>query len=244
MWLEEWERLVRWCAARVFPSCGRARVSYEELLQAGRIALWEVLARYDSSRGSFLGFASHRVQGAMRDLLRAERRRAERCEVLGWAQDRASSTMDPDLAAALRDVVATLPAEHQQMVWRFAAGEHCAEIGAALGLSSQYVSHLLQKSVFPLLRARMEGHNVMTLLDKARASAKYAAPVDGDDDNLAEKAELALAYIRGQVTGAQVAVAVGLKPGQVAVQAKAWIVAGIARGYIEARFVGYAGSKS
>lgn len=57
---------------------GMLGITFDELIQEGRIGLWRCIGKYDPSMGaSFLSYAKPSIRNAMTDLLRGQRRRAE-----------------------------------------------------------------------------------------------------------------------------------------------------------------------
>lgn len=155
--------------------CHTRFVERDELIQVGRIALWRCLQRYDAASGaSVKTYASKRIEGAMRDLIRV---------TVGWRRYGTTYNVDfqeelpeevvdameideqtPELMLALaqeqarleefRDVViAALPVQMQQVVsLRIARADYsCDEIGKVLGISRWRV-YQVQAQAYEMIR--------------------------------------------------------------------------------------------
>lgn len=147
--MAEHDGLVHWVACRQW----RGSVSFDEVVQAGRIGLWHALRGYDPSRGTrFSSYAvpaiTHAIWNAVATGSPASRFRP------AWDPD---GTADPiDLsegvdrvqrAVVVRTMVEDLPSRLRQVIvahygWDETTPQSFAQIGKLLGVSRQRVQQL------------------------------------------------------------------------------------------------------
>lgn len=140
------EGLVHWAVHRQY----LGRLSYQDAVQEGRIALWRALRHYKPDQGKLFRYALVAIRHGIWDAVaRAEREAHERL-------DDAESAAEPDWAAvldqatdhlAVRTLVERLPAPwHQVIEWRYGLdgqGERLyREIGQRLGVTKQRAQQL------------------------------------------------------------------------------------------------------
>jgi RNA polymerase sigma factor (sigma-70 family) len=139
-------------------------VDFDDLVQAGSLALLEAEERFDPTYGvTFRAFAKKRVVGAMYDELRRSHRLPATAVTSLDAQtpsvDRrplAELVPDPNAKAEVSvEVEASLPSDrkltrrHRFVLGRAAAGYRHAEIASMLGVSASRVGQLLKEARSP-----------------------------------------------------------------------------------------------
>jgi RNA polymerase sigma factor (sigma-70 family) len=148
------EGLVHWAVHRQY----LGRLSYQDAVQEGRIALWRALRHYRPDQGKLFRYALVAIRHGIWDAVaRAEREAHER---LGGAVLAA----EPDLATALdqatdrvlvRALVGQLPAPWRQVIeWRYGLDgqgeQRFAEIGQTLGVTKQRAQQLHVEALLAL----------------------------------------------------------------------------------------------
>ena len=135
-------RLVPLTARRYFPLCRED----PELLQAGRIGLWQGAQRWDGAR-PFSPYAQVCIRNAMTDHLRREGR-AQR--PLPLPPEPQASTMERELAdrALYRRIRTAWPAGSRQRLVLFALADAWpkAPLARAMGLSSKQLTTLARRA--------------------------------------------------------------------------------------------------
>lgn len=143
------------------------RLSYGEVLHAGRIGLWRAILRFDLARGTafstYAGVAiAHQVWEAVRQSAAEEREEAEPCGL--WCERRGASDWPGDPLAGLvaqgvrtelGALVARLPAKQREVVRAYYGldghqAQTLPELAAQLGCSKQAVHYHLRRALLRL----------------------------------------------------------------------------------------------
>jgi RNA polymerase sigma factor (sigma-70 family) len=162
------------------------RLSYGEVLQAGRIGLWRAILRFDATRGTafstYAGVAiAHQVWEAAKRSVAEEREEVERCGVSCEGGEEPDGGCDPLaglVAQAVRTelgvLVARLPAKPREIVCAYygLGGQEpqtLPELAAQQGCSKQAIHYHLRRA---LVRLRHPGFSacLRQLLDLNRRS--------------------------------------------------------------------------
>lgn len=139
------------------------RDDYEDLLQEGRLALYQAAEKYDPAKGKFSSFAARYIRNGIQRILRSENREKRRCpgatvslnEAVG-APDRPTELLNlipderGDLEAEamsrlmLDEIIPRLESRELKILVMRTQGYGYRDIAAAIGVSRQRVQQLLR----------------------------------------------------------------------------------------------------
>lgn len=144
------ERLVHWVARRQW----RGQLSYEEVVQAGRLGLWQAILKYDTRRGT--AFSTYAWPAIARRIWRtvqlAERHATVFPQGIQVAADTETAGHWARTCTLLHTLVARLPEPERQLVTQYYGldgGGGCTQqtLSAARGCTRQAISYQLRKAV-------------------------------------------------------------------------------------------------
>jgi RNA polymerase sigma factor (sigma-70 family) len=160
----------------------RGARSYDEVLQAGRIGLWQALLHFDPTRG--VTFASYAAVAITRHIWRAVRQPHAFPVGPGWLPTAAPPAPDEELqahevGAALRALVETLPLVQRRLVHAYygldgQGGCSTGELGRQWGCSRQAIHYHLQRARVQLRHPAFSAA-LRALLDRNRRADYLAA---------------------------------------------------------------------
>jgi RNA polymerase sigma factor (sigma-70 family) len=134
-------------------------LSYEELLQAGRIGLWRAIMGYDPQRGTaFSTYASVVIARQIWRTVRQGQQEGKRQQATitpTHAPDPLGHLLEQEVQVALRVLVGQLPAKQRWVVRAYfgldgGGGRTQAQLAAQLGCSRQAVSYHLSRALLYL----------------------------------------------------------------------------------------------
>jgi RNA polymerase sigma factor (sigma-70 family) len=134
-------------------------LSYEELLQAGRIGLWRAIMGYDPQRGTaFSTYASVVIARQIWRAVRQEQQEGRRPQAKIrpiFSADPLAHLLEQEVQATLRVLVAQLPAKQRWIVRAYfgldgRGGHTQAQLAAQLGCTCQAVSYQLGRALLYL----------------------------------------------------------------------------------------------
>lgn len=148
------EALVHWTVQRQW----LGRLSYQDAVQEGRIALWRALVGYDASRGELSSYAVVAIQRSVWQAARRARRLAAEGlaeEVAGAGRDLALEIDRATERVHVRTLVAGLPARLGVVIrlrYGLDGGGEATfpQIGAALGVTKQRAEQLHREALLCL----------------------------------------------------------------------------------------------
>jgi RNA polymerase sigma factor (sigma-70 family) len=131
-------------------------LSYEELLQAGRIGLWRAIMGYDPQRGT--AFSTYASVVIARQIWRAVRQaqqegKHQQAKIRSiFPADPLAHLLEQEVQATLRVLVAQLPAKQRWIVRAYfgldgRGGQTQAQLAAQLGCTRQAVSYHLGRAL-------------------------------------------------------------------------------------------------
>jgi RNA polymerase sigma factor (sigma-70 family) len=142
-------------------------LSYEELLQAGRIGLWQAVLHYDAERG--VAFSTYAGVAIQRRIWQAVKQ-AQRPQ--GWLEP--EEPVDPlelaerqlwwaEVRGTLAEAISRLPGRQRQVMlavcgWDGEAPRNLSQIGHQWGVSRQAAAYWYYKALVALRLPAVSGH--------------------------------------------------------------------------------------
>jgi len=139
------------------------RDDYEDLLQEGRLALYQAAEKYDPAKGKFSSFAARYIRNSIQRILRSENRGKRRCPGATISLNEAVGSQDGqtellnlipdergDLEAdamgrlMLDEIIPSLESRELKILMMRAQGYDYRDIALAIGVSRQRVQQLLR----------------------------------------------------------------------------------------------------
>ncbi|MFJ7825443.1 sigma-70 family RNA polymerase sigma factor [Psychrobacillus sp. NPDC096623] len=152
--LEQFEPMISACIRKL---C--IYKNHELYRQAGAIALWKALVKYDEERGDFAPYAYRSIYGGMLDELKREKRQEEQVDPV--EDDELAFLLEQSLETSLlrEDVEIAVeslqPNERELLMWIFVEGISLQQAATRVGISIPGIKKRRER-ILAKLRDRMD----------------------------------------------------------------------------------------